>query len=145
VGYSVQLIKGEVVIKAADAEAAVAAIRALDLRDDLKTGWSADGSAEGRRHWAFTDPDAVRDASTLAEHLTAFRFVPVFDPDGDLLGVELEGGTRSAGDERHLWNVLAPYVTPASEMIWVGEDDILTRWSFDGQGLTVSTGRMVFD
>ena len=38
VGYMVQLIKGEVVIKARDAEAAMAAIRTLDLRDDVKPG-----------------------------------------------------------------------------------------------------------
>ncbi|CAN5268496.1 MAG: hypothetical protein ACSLEW_09085 [Nocardioides sp.] len=140
-GYSVQLIKGEVQIAASNAEAAVAAIRALDRQDDLKTGWST----ERGKHWAFTNPDNVRNARTLSEYLTAFRFLPIVAPDGDLLGVELDGGTRKAGDEHHLWTVLAPYVEPGGEMIWAGEDEVLTRWSFDGHGLTVSKGRMIFD
>ena len=104
----------------------MAAIRTLDLRDDLKSGWSVKGSAERHLHWAFTDSDAVRDASTLAEYLAAFRFAPVIDPDGDLIGVGLEGGTRSAGDEQHLWTALAPYVRRGGELIWVGEDEVFT-------------------
>lgn len=30
-------------------------------------------------------------------------------------------------------------------MIWLGEDDALSRWYFDGEAVKVSAGRMVFD
>lgn len=97
------------------------------------------------RHWAFTDPVEVRAADSLVAVLRAFRFEPVTEPDGELYAVELRGGTRSAGDELHLWAALAPFVEPGGELIWLGEDDALTRWSFDGRSVTVSAGRMVFD
>jgi hypothetical protein len=144
-GYSVSLIKGEVIIQASRAEAALAAVRELDRRDDLKTGWSRNDDGVERRHWAFTNPDDVQAAHTLVDALRAFRFVPMTELDGELYGVELEGGTRNAGDELHLWTALAPFVESGGEMIWLGEDDALTRWSFDGRTLTVSAGRMVFD
>lgn len=144
-GYSVSLIKGEVIIPASSAEAALAAVRELDRRDDLKTGWSRDDAGVEHHHWAFTNRDDVRAAQTLVDALRAFRFEPMTELDGELYGVELQGGTRNAGDELHLWTALASFVEPGGEMIWLGEDDVLTRWSFDGRSLTVSAGRMVFD
>ena len=144
-GYSVRLVKGEVVIPASNLEAALAAVRGLDLRDDLKGGWSRDADGVRHPHWAFIGPEDVQSAQTLSEALRAFRFEPTSEPDGELYGVDLIGGTRSAGDELHLWSVLAPFVNPGGEMIWLGEDGALTRWSFDGCSLSVSAGRMVFD
>lgn len=144
-GYSVRLIKGEVIIRASSADAALAALRELDRRDDLKTGWSRDDDEVERRRWAFTNPDSVRTAQTLVDALRALRFEPITEPDGELYGVEFTGQNR--GDEAHLWTALAPFIEPGGEMVWLSEDeaDALTRWSFDGRSLTVSAGRMVFD
>jgi hypothetical protein len=149
VGYSVSLVTGDVTIPAGSADAALAAIRALDRRDDLKTGWSRqqlrDGTFRERPHWSFTDPDEVEAAHTLADALRAFRFEPVLSPDDDICGVALEGGTRSRGDEVHLWKALAPFVKEGGEMVWLGEGDRVTRWSFDGDTLTVSDGPDLVD
>ena len=148
-GVQVTLVRGEVRIPATRHADALAAVRALDEHDEPKTGGARevrpDGSVAGRPHWAFVDGRALRAATSLPEALATFRFVPVLDPDGDLLGVELEGGTRSAGDEAHLWAALAPFVEPGGELIWVVEDGSLLRWSFDGDRLTTSVGRMVFE
>ncbi|MEZ0580614.1 hypothetical protein [Nocardioides sp. MH1] len=143
-GYSVRLIKGEVVIPASRANAALAAVRDLDRRDDLKSGWSSDDGV-GHRHWAFTIPAEIQAARTLGDVLRAFRFEPSLEPDGELYGVEFVGQNR--GHEALLWAVLAPFVEPGGEMIWLSEDedDALTRWSFDGRSLRASAGRMVFD
>lgn len=142
-GYSVILIKGEVVIPASSADAALSAIRALDRRDDLKTGWSRDEQGVERRHWAFTLPARIEASQTLGDILRAFRFEPMLEPDGELYGVEFVG--ENVGDDVHLWTALAPFVEPGGEMIWLGEDDALSRWYFDGETLKVSAGRMVFD
>ena len=64
-GYSVSLIKGEVIIPASRGESALAAVRELDRRDDLKTGWSRDDEGVKHPHWAFTNPEDVQAASTL--------------------------------------------------------------------------------
>jgi hypothetical protein len=142
-GYSVSLIKGEVVIAASSADAALAAIRDLDRRDDLKTGWSRDDQGVERRHWAFTLPARIEASQTLGDILRAFRFEPMMEPDGERYGVEFVG--ENLGDDLHLWTALAPFVEPGGEMIWLGEDDALSRWYFDGEALKVSRGRMVFD
>ena len=144
-GYSVRLIKGEVIIPASRADAALSAVRELDSRDDMKSGWSRDDHGVERRHWAFTNPNDVQAAATLADALRAFRFEPSSELDGELYGVEFSGQNR--GDEAHLWTALAPFVEPGGEMIWLREDegDSLTRWCFDGRSMTVSAGRMVFD
>lgn len=147
-GYDVRLIKGEVVIPAARTGPALSAIRALNQRDDLKSGWSRvdypDGTFGRRPHWAFTDPAEIRSARSLTEMVRAFRYEAMTEPDGEVYGVELIGGTRAAGDDVHLWRALAPYVDAGGELIWLGEDDKLQRWSFDGVTMTVADGRMVF-
>ncbi|MEZ0581261.1 hypothetical protein [Nocardioides sp. MH1] len=144
-GYSVRLIKGEVIIPASKAEAALAAVHELDRRDDLKSGWTRDDDGVERRYWAFASLADVRAARTLSDVLKAFRFEPMLEPDGELYGVEFGGQNR--GDEVHLWTALAPFVEPGGEMVWLSEDedDALTRWTFDGSSLAVSAGRMVFD
>ncbi|MFE6611722.1 hypothetical protein [Amycolatopsis sp. NPDC057786] len=147
-GYDVRLTKGEVVIPAARTSPALNAIRALNQRDDLKSGWSRvdypDGTFGRRPHWAFTDPAEIRSARSLTEMVRAFRYEAMTEPDGEVYGVELIGGTRAAGDDVHLWRALAPYVDAGGELIWLGEDDKLQRWSFDGSTMTVADGRMVF-
>ncbi|WIX93262.1 hypothetical protein [Amycolatopsis sp. DG1A-15b] len=147
-GYSVNLIKGEVVIPATRTDLALSAIHALNQHDDLKSGWTRiehpDGTFGRRPHWAFTDAAEIAAAQTLPEMLRAFRYEAMTEPDGEVYGVELIGGTRTAGDDVHLWGALAPYVEAGGELIWLGEDDKLQRWSFDGSTMTVADGRMVF-
>ncbi|MFG1647901.1 hypothetical protein ACGFMK_47080 [Amycolatopsis sp. NPDC049252] len=147
-GYSVKLIKGEVVIPATRTDLALSAIRALDQHDDLKSGWTRvehpDGTFGRRPHWAFTDPDEIATAQSLTEMLRAFRYEAMTEPDGEIYGVELIGVTRNAGDDVHFWRALAPYVENGGELIWLGEDDKLQRWRFDGHTMTVAEGLMFF-
>jgi hypothetical protein len=149
VGYSVQLIKGEVTIAVSDQTPAFEALRDLDAtRDDLKTGWSKDpdgGDRVGRRHWAFVQSEDVASASTLPDMLRALRFRPMVEPDGEIFGVELIDSPRNRGDERWIWATLAPFVAAGGELIWFGEDDQAVRWSFDGRGMTEHLGRLAFD
>ena len=72
--------------------------------------------------------------------LRAFRYEPLTEADGEIYGVSLMGGTRSAGDDMHLWRVLAPHVDAGGEIIWLGEDDKLQPWSIDGRTMTVTNG-----
>jgi hypothetical protein len=44
-----------------------------------------------------------------------------------------------------VWKALAPFVKEGGEMVWLGEGDRVTRWSFDGDTLTVSDGPDLVD
>jgi len=147
-GYGVQTIKGEVVILAGKQDAALAAARELDRHDELKSGWrrveQPDGSVARRPHWAYTDPDKVASAQTLTELLQAFRYRVDTEPDdGEIYGVDFIGS--SLGDDYHLWNALAPFIEPGSEIVWLGEDELLQRWSFDGATMSAADGHIVYE
>jgi hypothetical protein len=85
VGYSVRLIKAEVVIPVNVQPAALAAVRELDKRDELKGGWTRvdnpDGTYGRLPHWAFVITDELVAATTLADALRAFRFEPDTESD----------------------------------------------------------------
>ena len=147
-GYVVDTIRGEVVILAGNLDAGLAAVRDMDREDDLKTGWSkvedADGTVRRRPHWAYTDPYAIESAQTLEDMLRAFRYeVWAEESDGEIYGVHFKGW--SMGNDYDLWRTLAPFIEAGSYIVWLGEDDRLERWSFDGQTMTCTPGRMVFD
>jgi hypothetical protein len=73
------------------------------------------------------------------------RFSAVVMPDGDIIGVELVGGTRSLGDEIHHWTVLAPFVEAGGVMDWYNESQEVWSWRFDGSAMNVVKGKLRFD
>ena len=80
-------------------QAALDALKYLDsTRHDLMGGWHRNDQGERIPHWSFTDGD-VQAAETLVDALEVLRFSATVVPDGDIIGVELIGGTRSQGDE----------------------------------------------
>jgi hypothetical protein len=147
-GYNVTLARGDVFISHTEMVAALHAIRELDEHHELKSGWTritnSDGTFGRQPHWAFTDPAEIESAQSLVEMLRAFRYRALTGRDGDVWEVELIGGTRSMGDDLHLWRALAPHVRAGGELIWLGEDDRLQRWRLDGTTVTVTRGHMVF-
>lgn len=146
VGISVQLLSGEVLIPAARHADALATLKRLDRdRSDLMTGWARGTANEVIPHWAYVSPGDVQAATSLADALTAIRFDPVLDPDGDLLGVQLEGGVWSRGDELHLRVALAPYVERGGHLDWLDETGAVQRWRFDGTRLHVVSGSLTFE
>lgn len=77
------------------------------------------------------------------EMLRAWRFEAVTAANGSVLGVEFLGQGRR--HEEHLWRALARYVEPGGELLWLGEDDRISRWLFDGKSMHTVNGRLAFD
>ncbi len=145
VGYSVDLLAGNVAIPATRFPQGVELLKALDrTRPDLKGGFYID--EDGRRvpRWSFVAED-LQELDDLVALLRAIRFIAWLSPDGDLVGVTLEDPPRSMGDEIHFWSALAPIVRAGSSMDWYGEDAAVWRWRFDGTSLRVVPGRLLFD
>ncbi|MCP3879395.1 MAG: hypothetical protein GY701_13545 [Sulfitobacter sp.] len=142
-GYTVQLLTGDVFIPAAVFPEALEAVKALDrTRPELKVGHRGPGGSD--LHWAFVDTD-LQQVDRFPEMLAAWRFDPILLPGGDVLGVQLSDSPRSQGQEEHLWRALAPFVRAGGRMDWVGEDDAVWRWRFDGAELRVIGGTLRFD
>jgi hypothetical protein len=146
VGYTVQLLAGEVRILAERFSTAVELLKRLDReRDDLKGGgFRPHPHAKVVRTWSFISDD-LQEIESFPDMLLALRFEPLLDPDGDLIEVLLAGGHRSRGDELHFWSALAPIIEPGSRMDWFGEDDAVWRWRFDGSKLVVVPGTLTFE
>jgi hypothetical protein len=107
-------------------------------------GWRLNNRGERIPHWSFTDGD-VQAAETLVDALEVLRFSAVVLPEGDIISVELIGGTRSQGDERHHWTVLAPFVEAGGVMDWYIENQEVWSWRFDGSAMKVIRGTILFD
>jgi hypothetical protein len=145
VGTQVQLLRANVTILRNRQQAALDALKYLSAtRHDLMGGWRTNDQGERTPHWSFTDGD-VGAAETLVDALDVLRFAAMVAPDGDIIGVELIGGTRSQGDERHHWTVLAPFVEAGGVMDWYNENQEVWSWRFDGSAMRVIRGSLLFD
>ena len=145
VGVTVQLLSGEVRIPVTRQPDALAALKRLDRdRSDLMTGSRRGDDNEPVPHWAFVDSD-LQAIGILEAALRAIRFDPVLDRDGNILGVELAGKSRSRGDELHLWSALAPFVESGGRLDWLDETGAVERWRFDGTRLRVVSGALMFE
>jgi hypothetical protein len=126
-------------------QAALDALKYLDsTRHDLMGGWHRNDQGERIPHWSFTDGD-VQAAETLVDALEVLRFSATVVPDGDIIGVELIGGTRSQGDEHHHWTALAPFIKGGGVMDWYNENQQVWSWRFDGSAMKVIKGTLLFD
>jgi hypothetical protein len=118
VGYSVWQRSSSVFIDGKDADAALAAIRALHGRETA--------GCEGAKHFSFVRPD-FRQATSLADVLAEWRWdVRELAPDGSVVNLDFLG--QSLGDEDLLFATLAPFVRSGSYVEMVGETGIVWRW-----------------
>jgi hypothetical protein len=77
------------------------------------------------------DPDAIEQATNLEGLLTALRWRPTCDKEGNIINVEYEGG--KLGEDEEIWGVFAPFIRSGSFIEMEGEDGECWRWVFDGK------------
>lgn len=89
-------------------------------------------------HFSFSWVDAdFHQLGTLEEVLKAWRYYPKTDPEtGDI--ISLDFGGEKWGDDRLLFDTLAPYVEAGSKIEYLGEDGNKWRFVFDGKTLKES-------
>jgi len=74
----------------------------------------------------------VTNAKSLADILTAFRWKPSFDNEGNIISICFSG--EKYGSDEILFNTIAPYVTEGSFIEMAGEGSDMWRWLFkDGK------------
>lgn len=113
-GYYMSLQDSSFEIKKNKISSAAKAIRSLD--DGTRYSWVDNGFSK---------------AKSIEVLFAAWRFECERDANGDILYMVWDG--EKSGDERVLFNAIAPYVEKGSFLEWHGEDGEMWRWIFDGK------------
>jgi hypothetical protein len=145
-GYNVMTIGGDVTIAADKLEPAFEALKALNKRDDLKTGGSYGalpdgtyGQTERWFAWMPVDYDkTAKDAREIFEMLG-------FNVEEDDKGLHISDYDDKSGAEDTFLEAVAPFVTAGSYLEWEGEDGEHWRQDFDGTTVTTRHGRIVYE
>jgi len=141
-GYCMEQIDSDFMIKAENVKAALQAIKKLAGKETIK-----DGSG-GHFSWVETS-DFVK-AKTLDKAMDAWRWEITGpepeDPEND--PAEFDAITfngEKLGDDAILFNAIAPYVEKGSYIEMQGEDGSRWRWVFDGKKCKEVTAKISFD
>ena len=94
-------------------------------------------------HFSWVDSQDFTSAKTLEEALRAWRWDPSLDDEGNIESLWFVG--EKLGDDKILFQAIAPFVEPGSYLQMIGDDDSIWRWRFDGFHVHEEPGRIVFD
>jgi hypothetical protein len=145
--YNVETIGADFVIPPENLDACFEALKALNKRDELKTGGSygrrPDGSyGQISAYFAWmseTYDEECRNAAQIFEELG-------FTTSEDDEGLRLEWfDNNKTGAEAVFLEAAAPFVRPGSYLEWEGEDRSRWRQDFDGTTMTTRTGTITWD
>lgn len=94
------------------------------------------------RNFAFVDGKTVLKAKNIRDALSEWRWLPLMDEEGNVEELDFLG--EKLGDERILFEAIAPYVEAGSDIVVAGEDGKVWRWRFDGKQCQREEGRIIF-
>lgn len=109
------------------------------MRQELIKNAKQNGSYSG---YDWVDLDSIKRAKTIADILTAFRWLPELDCEGNIIRVSFEG--EKSGDEDTLFNILAPIVKNGSFIEMDGEDGAVWRWTFKNKKCDMKDAKIFF-
>ena len=114
-----------------DEEAALAAIKAMAGRETIQDS--------GGRHFSWVTTQEFLDADTLEEALDAWRWN--LEPDWK----QIQFNGEKLGDDKLLFDAIAPYVEAGSFIEMHGEDGEIWQWVFNGKTCREVTAQIIFD
>jgi len=154
VGYYVNTVNHNILLRKQDMDKAYKAMCDLNQRDDLKSGgtWGGDGVSakdprpEGLHYhpskwfsWMDANyPDKCKDFNSI---LVELGFETTYDDDGNLVGVHYD---NKIGSEQHFFHAIAPYMADGSYIDWQGEDGAFWRWGFRNGKMTMVDGEITY-
>lgn len=111
-----------------DEEAALEAIKGLAVKETMGPG-----------HFSWVDTREFMMADTFEEAMSAWRW----KTESDWKYILFEG--EKLGDDKLLFDTIAPYVEAGSYIEMDGEDGEIWRWIFDGKTCREVTAKIVFE
>ena len=144
-GYYVHAIDSTACIRSENLEKAYEALCALNADDGKKRGGnfgtprvrpaSSHSVSRNPNRWFSWMPwnydETCADVSEILEHL---GFYTSFDEEGSLHFSEYDD---KSGQEELFIRAIALLIEPGTHIRWVGEDDELWEWQFDGSSMRV--------
>jgi len=109
-------------------EKAMNAVKALAQCQDKMSGLSSYGDGKKSYHFAWVDMAELARAKNIEDALRAWRWSVFFDENGDITGIQFEG--EKLGDDKVLFDAIAPFVGNGSFIEMSGEDSAMWRWVF---------------
>ena len=88
------------------------------------------------KHFSFVEPEEILQAKNFEQALSAIRFSPVSDAEGNICELHFTG--EKQGDEHIFLKAQAPFVEKGSCLSFVLEEGILVEWTFDGNDVIYS-------
>lgn len=111
-----------------DEEAALAAIKELAGKETMGPG-----------HFSWVDTREFMAADTFEEAMDAWRW------ETNLYQKYILFNGEKLGDDKLLFDAIAPYVEAGSYIEMQGEDGAIWRWIFDGKTCREVTAKIVFE
>lgn len=145
-GYNVSITNSDFHIDKDKLDGCFEALKALNKRDELKTGgaWGLlpDGTSGQTERWfAWMAPNYDEICQSAEEIFQELGFESVTDGNGTL---SLEEYDSKSGAEDVFLAAAAPFVRPGSFIEWEGEDGDRWRQDFDGETMTTRIGTTVW-
>lgn len=132
-GYCMDQQDSKFTIKQENIGKALAAVKALSGKETIK-----DSSG---RHFSWVDQDFAT-KNTLEEILASWRWqIKVLGDDV----IEIEFTGEKLGDDKILFDAIAPYVEKGSFIEMHGEDGARWKWVFNGKTCEEKIGRVVYE
>jgi hypothetical protein len=119
-------------MKRENEKAALAAIRAL----------SGKGPHDGGR-FSWVDENFATRCDNSHDIMDEWRWEPEYDDAGNVDNIEFTG--EKLGQDKLLFDAIAPFVEPGSYIEMVGEDGARWKWKFDGKTCTELTASESFE
>ncbi len=139
-GYCIDFSDSKFFINKEDKQKALEAIKALKKNDTLGDRRNYSCYKYG---YAWVDTDEYMDADNLEKAMNAWRWEVENDVEGNINTIFFNG--EKLGDDKVLFDVIAPYVKKGSFIEMRGEDGCIWRWIFDGKTCEEKTARIVFE
>jgi hypothetical protein len=104
------------------------------LATQTNKGSGSSSGPKGVTHtFAWVDTEEFSNAKTIEEVFSTWRWDLELGKSG-VEGISFNG--EKLGDDKILFDAIAPFVKPGSYLEIEGEDGLLWRWTFDGRNCT---------
>lgn len=139
-GYYVNISESSIFIKKENFELCYEAMCALNNDNDIKRGgafgkdiqYVENNEWDQNKWFSWMDWNYPETCKTFVDILDALGFEYNLDEEGNLVYLTY---SSKIGQEDLFFKAIAPFINKGSYVNWMGEDNLMWQWYFDGKEL----------